>query len=331
MAVAIGADDVPLTDQVVVGMGCPRKLSTEPSNDQALFVKATADCPRPRDKPRRLRHNRCQGFIPTLSWHAMTMTDPDSDDRLRLLALTLPFLVRLFGDGTEVAMQRLLLLALALGITYAWAALFARRTGRPLGSGLPAFAVLFVVMLPGPVGWGGAVLALSFGAVFGREIFGGRAILPPALIGLAFAIFSFPEGGFEAQGILALSPDYVFALSCLPGAVILMLRGSLAWQVAAGAVAGAAAAGLLMGDPVWWQHPGLGAFSAGILFLAAAPEGAIAGSGARWLLGMLVGALIVAIRLANPDQPDGVVFAALLGGLFAPLLDRALAWRPRHG
>jgi len=261
----------------------------------------------------------------------MTMTDPDHDDRLWVLALLPPLAVRLYDEVPEAALQRLLLLALALAIAYAWAALFARSGERPLGRGLPAFAVTFAVLLPGPVAWGGAVLALNFGAVFGREIFGGRAILPPALVGLAFAIFSFPAGGFEAQGVLARPPDLLFAASCLPGAALLMRRGSLAWQIAAGAIAGAAATGLLMGDPAWWQHPGRGAFTAGVLFLAAAPESAVVGKGARWLHGVLVGALIVVIRLGNPDHPDGAVFAALLGGLFAPLLERALSWRPRHG
>lgn len=261
----------------------------------------------------------------------MTMTDPDRDDLLWVLALAPPLAARLYGDGMEAALQRLLLLALAFGIAYAWAALFARRVGRPAEPGLPAFAMIFVAMLPGPVAWGGAVLALSFGAIFGREVFGGRATLPPALVGLAFAIFSFPEGGFETRGVLALSPDPLFAMSCLAGAAVLMLRGTLAWQVAAGAVVGAMAAAFLMGDPAWWGHPALGAFAAGVLFLAAAPDSVTAGRGARWLHGMLVGALIIVIRLANPDQPDGVVFAVLLGGLFAPLLDRALNWRPRHG
>ena len=261
----------------------------------------------------------------------MIKADSHRDDLLWVLALTPPLAVRLFGESSEAAEQRLLLLALALGIAYGWAALFARHAGRPLGPGLPAFAMTFVLLLPGPVPWGSAVLALSFGAIFGREIFGGRAILPPALIGLAFAIFSFPEGGFETRGALAPLPGFLLAMSCLPGAAFLISRGSLPWQVAAGAVIGAAAAGLLTGDPAWWGHLGLGTFAPGVLFLAAAPEGTVPGKGARWLQGILVGALIVMIRLANPDQPDGVVFAVLLGALFAPLLDRALAWRPRHG
>jgi Na+-transporting NADH:ubiquinone oxidoreductase subunit B len=259
------------------------------------------------------------------------MTNPDRCDLFWVLALTPPLAVRLYGDGTEAAVDRMLLLALALGIAYAWAGLFARLQGRPMGAGLPAFAMTFTMMLPEPVAWGGAVLAISFGAVFGREIFGGRAILPPALIGLAFAIFSFPEGGFEGRGVLALPPDPLFAVSCLPGAVLLALRGSLAWQVAAGAMIGATATAFLMGDFAGWEHLGRGAFAAGALFLAASPEGAVAGKGARWLQGMLVGVLVIVIRLANPDQPDGAVFAILLGGLFTPLLDRALSWRPRHG
>lgn len=259
------------------------------------------------------------------------MTGPSRDDKVRVLALVPPLAVRLYGDAPEAAMQRLLLLVMALGIAYAWAALFTRPVARSAGWELSAFAMMFTVLLPGPVGWGGAALALSFGTVFGREIFGGRAILPPALLGLAFAIFSFPGGGFEARGMQAQTPDFLFAAACLPGAAVLMFRGSLAWQVAAGAVAGTAATGLLMGTPAWWLQPGLGAFAAAVLFLAAAPESAVAGWAARWLHGILVGSLIVVIRLANPDHPDGVVFAALLGGLFAPLLGRALGWRPRHG
>jgi Na+-transporting NADH:ubiquinone oxidoreductase subunit B len=256
---------------------------------------------------------------------------PHLDDLFRVLALTPPLVWRLYSDGTASAAQRLILLLFALAIAYGWATLFARRAQRPLGPGLPPFAIIFVLLLPGPVGWATSFLALSFGAVFSREIFGGRAILPPALIGLAFAIFSFPEGGFETRGVLATATDPVFAASCLPGLAILLARGSLPWQIITGAVAGASAAAVLTGSLAWWEHLMLGAFIPGILFLAAAPEGSVAGSAAKWAQGILVGGLIVMIRTANPDQPDGVVFAVLLGGLFVPLLDRAFSWRPRRG
>lgn len=260
----------------------------------------------------------------------MTITGLDRGDLRWVAALVPPLAVRVYGDAAGTAVQRLLLLALSMAIAYAWAALFARSGGRPLGRGLPAFAVTFVLLLPAEVAWDSAAVALSFGAVFGREAFGGRGLLPPALVALAFAIFSFPGGGFELHEVLARPPDLLFAASCLPGAALLALRGALAWEVAAGAVAGAVLTGFLLGGPAWWLHPGLGTFAAAVLFLAAASESAAEGSGARWLHGVLVGALIATIRVATPTHPDGVVFAALLGALFAPLLGRALRWRPSH-
>lgn len=257
--------------------------------------------------------------------------NPKSEDLLRVVALLPPLAVRFYADGTEAALQRLLLLAVATALSYGWAILFARRTGRPLGEGILPYALTFVLLLPGPVEWLPAVLAISFGAVFGREIFGGKAVLPPAAIGLSFAIFSFPGGGFELRGILDAAPDIPFALACLPGAALLIWKDVMPWRIALGAVAGAAAAGFLMGAAEWWVHYATGAFAAGVIFLAAAPEAAPRREDARWIHGLLVGALILLIRLANPDQPDGAVFAALLVALFAPLIDRAVSWRPRHG
>ena len=261
----------------------------------------------------------------------MTLDHAQRDDLVWALALAVPLAARLLTEDAQDAVRRLQLLALALAVTAAWAWVFARAAHRKLGSGLPAFAMGFVVMLPGPVGWGSAMLALSFGAVFGREVFGGRALLPPALVGLAFAIYSFPAGGFETLGVVEQLPDRALTLACLAGAaVVLAFRRALAWQVAVGAVAGVMASGLLTDGPPGWEHLGRGGFAAGVLFLAAAPESAVAGTAARWLHGILVGAGVVVIRLAHPDHPDGVVFAALLGALFAPLIDRALGWRPRH-
>lgn len=255
---------------------------------------------------------------------------PDRDDLLKVMALAPPLIVRFYEENSEAAVHRLLLLFLAIAVAYAWAILFALSNRRPLSPGLLVFATLFVVLLPGPVPWGGAVFALSFGAVFGSEIFAGRPILSPALISLAFAVFSFPEAGFETRGILSQSPDLLFAMSCLPGAAILVFRGILSWQIAAGAMVGLAAAGLLNGEPGWWHHASLGSF-AGVLFLAAPTEGAPRRKSAQILHGIVVGVLIFVIRHADPAEPDGVVFAALLGGLFAPLVDRALGWRPVRG
>lgn len=250
------------------------------------------------------------------------------------LALIPPLLVRVFEDSVDSAGFRLGLLALAFLVTHAWRAVFSegRLWQMPAGEQF-SFALLFTIMLPAPVGWGGAILSTSFGWVFGREIFGDKAILSPGLVALAFAIFSFPQGGYEAQSIFSTPTNPVLVFACLPGAAWLLWRRFLAWQTFAGALLGVAAASLLLtvpGAPAWWQHYVLGGYFVGVAFLAAAPGSAPDIPLACWLHGAVVGTMIVVFRLFNPVQPDGVVFAVLIGALFAPLLDRALIWRTRR-
>lgn len=254
-------------------------------------------------------------------------------DFSKVLALVPPLLVRFLEDGADAALLRLTLLALAFAVAWGWSAVFAKRLGlRPEGSQVQ-FALLFVLMLPTTVGFGGAILATSFGWVIGREIFGSKAILPPALVALSFAIFSFPGGGYETLEILSTAPSPLLALSCLPGAGWLLWKGLLPWRIVAGAAVGVGMTVLLMAEASslpWWHHFILGTFGIGILFIAAEPEAAPRLQSARWLHGAMVGGLTIIIRLANPDQPDGVVLAVLIGGLFAPLLDRAFGWRTSH-
>jgi len=251
-----------------------------------------------------------------------------SGERALALALLPPLLVRIAADSDDSALPRLGLLALAFAVSHIWRAVFSGgRFSLVPAADQYSFALLFALMLPGPVGWGSALIATSFGWVFGREIFGGKSILSPVLVALAFAIFSFPQGGFEAQAVFSDEPDLALALACLPGAAWLIWRRFLSWQTLAGALIGVAAASLFAavpGAPSWWAQVVLGGFPLGVLFIAAAPESAPRRPTARWLHGAIVGAMVVVIRLFNPVQPDGVIFAALIGALFAPLLDRAL-------
>lgn len=259
------------------------------------------------------------------------MTPGQRTDLVWLLALAAPLAARLAGEGAGAAQARLLLLAAAIAFVYGWAALFARLQKRGLGDGLAGFAMVFVLLLPATSAWGSALVALGFGAVFGREIFGARAVLPPALLALGFAIFAFPGAGFEALGVLDDAPDPRFALACLAAAAaIWAATRALAWQVAAGAALGVFIAAQWLGDYTGWEHLVRGNLAAGVLFLAAAPATAVPGRLGQWLHGVLAGVLIVVIRVAHPDQPDGVVFALLFAALFAPLLHRACAWRPRR-
>jgi Na+-transporting NADH:ubiquinone oxidoreductase subunit NqrB len=254
-------------------------------------------------------------------------------DWLKTLALVLPLLVRLSEEETSAALERLAILMVTFAVAWGWSAVFARRLKYRPEESQAQFAMLFTVMLPVPVELGGVVISASFGWVVGNVIFGGKPILPPALVALAFAIFSFPGSGYEVQNVLSISPSPLLALSCLPGAVLLLWKRLLPWRTIAGVVAGASVALYFMGDltsQVWWQHVLSGTFCIGVLFVAAAPEAVPDLQPARWAYGALVGWLIIVIRLKNPEQPDGVVFAILVGCLLAPLLDRALNWGTRH-
>lgn len=254
-------------------------------------------------------------------------------DWLRTLALVCPLLVRFSGEETNVALARLTLLVVIFAVAWGWSAAFAKRLRyRPEGS-QALFAVLFVVMLPTPVGLGSAIVATSFGWVVGYAIFGGKPILPPAVVALAFAIFSFPESGYEVQDVLSAPPSLVLALSCLPGAGLLLWKGLLPWRPVVGVAVGAGAALYFMSAPTslpWWNHAILGGFAIGVLFVATAPDAVPLTQRAHWAYGALVGWLIIVIRLGSAEQPDGVVFALLIGCLLAPLLDRAMSWRTAH-
>ncbi|MBT5561291.1 MAG: hypothetical protein HOJ87_02970 [Rhodospirillaceae bacterium] len=253
------------------------------------------------------------------------------EDKFKVAGLSLPLVARLFADGAEAGVDRLLLLAMTLLIAYALGAKFAREAERPIGPGILPFVLMFVVFLPTPVSLVSAGVAIGFGSIFGREVFGGRPILPPALIALAFALFSYPDGGFQLRHLLDQAEDPVFAVASLAGGAIYLWKGFLAWRVAVGALLGSVLGSQLMMGFVSWEQPLLGSYVAGVLFLAASTESAPRSESARWLHGFLVGMLVMVIRSVDPDQPDGIVFAALLGCLFAPLLDRAVMWRPQRG
>ncbi len=254
-----------------------------------------------------------------------------NEDKLKIAGLLLPLAARLFNDGAEAAVDRLFLLALGLIIAYAFGAGFARTAERPIGSGIVPFILAFVVFLPTPVSPASAAISISFGSIFGREVFGGKPVLPPALIALAFALFSYPDGGFQLQQMSDLAIDPIFTVASLAGGAIFLWRDFLAWRIATGAFLGSVLVSPLTHGSISWEQPLLGTYIAGVLFLAASAENTPRSKSACWLLGFLVGVLVMILRSADPDQPDGVVFAVLLGCLFAPLIDRFFVWRSQHG
>jgi len=118
-------------------------------------------------------------------------------------------------------------------------------------------------------------------------------------------------------------------LACLIGAGVLLYTRSASARVIVGIFAGAlvtAVAFNYLGDSAYasmsfhW-HLTLGGFAFGTIFLATDQTTAAMTDRGRWYYGLLIGALVVLIRTANAHHPDGVMFAILLGAIFAPLID----------
>ncbi len=168
--------------------------------------------------------------------------------------------------------------AVALAVGAFWEATFASLRKKPVDEGLLATAWLFSLMMPAPVPLYQVALGMTFGIVIGKLIYGGsgRYLVSPALLGLAFLVFSYPtllfgEGawvpvpGYDQPSVLELvtdeggldvvaSVDYSFwqifigdrpgamgvvsTLGLLLGAAILLLTGVASWRILAGSAIG---------------------------------------------------------------------------------------------
>jgi len=120
-------------------------------------------------------------------------------------------------------------------------------------------------------------------------------------------------------------------LACLLGAAILLYRRVASGRIMAGILFGMVGTALLLNTfadggsaftgLTWYWHLTLGSFAFGTVFLATDPVSAAMTDPGRWIYGLMIGVMIVLIRVANPAHPDGVMFAILLGNIFAPLID----------
>jgi Na+-transporting NADH:ubiquinone oxidoreductase subunit B len=75
-----------------------------------------------------------------------------------------------------------------------WEVLFATVRGHEVNEGFFVTSVLFALICPPDLPLWQAALGISFGVVFGKEVFGGtgRNFMNPALVGRAFLFFAYP-------------------------------------------------------------------------------------------------------------------------------------------
>ena len=157
-------------------------------------------------------------------------------------------------------------------------ALFAKHRQRPVDNGLLAIAWLYTLMLPATASLILVAAGMAFGLVVGKLIFGGagRYLVNPALLGIAFLVFSYsgllfghgawiPVPGYDEPttvelaidegGVPALlSVNYTWLLlflgnqpgpigvtsilGCVIGAAFLLFRGVASWRIMLGSFLG---------------------------------------------------------------------------------------------
>ena len=159
------------------------------------------------------------------------------------------------------------------------------------------------------------------------------------------AIALYHRGGEAALAAADITPWSAFVgntsglmgttsvLAVLLGAALLLVTRIISWRLLAAQIIGLAVfvtlfnlsaaepgAGMM---PVHW-HLLLGSFLFGAVFLACDPVASCCTNPGRWIQGLLIGALVVLIRVANSTHPDAVIPAMLLASMLAPLIDHAV-------
>jgi Na+-transporting NADH:ubiquinone oxidoreductase subunit B len=123
-------------------------------------------------------------------------------------------------------------------------------------------------------------------------------------------------------------------LACLLGAAMLVFTRIASWRIMAGVFIGMVGTVLLFNtfgsdsNPMtslpWYWHFVLGGYAFGMVFMATDPVSAAMTDAGRWVYGLLIGAMVVLIRVANPAFPEGMMLAILFANVFAPLIDYAV-------
>lgn len=236
----------------------------------------------------------------------------------RTIAVSIPLIALVLTNKHALST---LTLVFATSVLSQW--LFTRNRNRSLGIDIFHTAFLFTLLLPDHILWWQLILCVSFGVVFGEQIYGGRgfSFVSPVITGLAFLFYSFQ---FDQSQQLNDVPPWILVI---PLAVVVW-RQLLSWPITCGFAAGLLFVFYLGLDSpqtsIWEDIKSLSVPTMTVLtcllFITADSATSPVTTLGRWVYGIMLGAL-VAILDPSFSLLEKVVFAALLSTIAVPLLD----------
>ncbi len=130
-------------------------------------------------------------------------------------------------------------------------------------------------------------------------------------------------------GLIPGSIGETSTIAILLGAIILLVTRVASFKIMFATFAGGYLTGLLfnaIGANIYMDMPAyyhliLGGFAFGAVFMATDPVTGAQTSKGKWIYGLLIGALAVAIRVLNPGYPEGMMLAILFMNAMVPLID----------
>lgn len=246
-------------------------------------------------------------------------------------------LIALLPVAVVALLQRGLLwvfvLITAIATTLVWQIVFSLVRKKPIPLDGLATGLAFALVLPPEIALWQVMLAQSFATIAGEQVFGGRgySFVHPAIFALAFLLFSFP-------GLQLAHTNTVFALSIIPGAILLLAVRYASWRAIVGAAIGFGLCAFLLGADSAWQALATGSVLFILVFLVCDPLVSASTNLGRLCYGFLFGILCVLLKgAAGAEGFEAAIFGGLLTMVFAPLVDQAVIAinqamrRRRHG
>ncbi len=234
-----------------------------------------------------------------------------------------------------------------------------KRPVRPfLDRSTPVTCLLIAIGIPPTAPLWMPVIAVAVAILLAKELYGGlgRNVFNPAMAGYAVVLVAYPQSmtlvhattgataldalrfrggqtvedlaGNPAFGMLGGTGFEWVNAAALLGGVYLIAVGVVHWRIPAAVLTGIALPAVAfhdggssasLGSPFF--HWFAGATMLAAFFIATDPVTAPRKAMHQWLFGIVIGALVFAIR-AGGSYPDGVAFAVLIGNLATPVLDR---------